>query len=220
VADDLRPPYRIAFDNARDPYTARNALGLLGTGAGINSVSPPLSVVGGILTINLSGYAPVGAEYITSVADATLTAERVLTDTATVTWNRATAGQIKASTVSEFVQANKTTSSGALTAAVIGTYHSTSLTAGDWDVWVHSTVTCAGGSGSGFELELTTGASLSGNNLRYVATTMSAPGAGHTIDIPPVQFVLASTTTINLNYRAGVTGCSISNAYIAARRRS
>jgi hypothetical protein len=40
--------------------------------------------------------APIGAEYITSTADATLTAERVLTDTATVTWDRTTAGQIKA----------------------------------------------------------------------------------------------------------------------------
>ena len=29
MTDDLRPPYRIAFDNARDPYTARNTLGLL-----------------------------------------------------------------------------------------------------------------------------------------------------------------------------------------------
>jgi hypothetical protein len=44
------------------------------------------------------GGAPVGAEYITSTADATLTAERVLTDTATITWDRTTPGQIKAST--------------------------------------------------------------------------------------------------------------------------
>ena len=32
MTDDLRPPYRIAFDNARDPYAARNALGILTTG--------------------------------------------------------------------------------------------------------------------------------------------------------------------------------------------
>src|SRR5213078_952723 len=42
--------------------------------------------------------APVGAEYITSTADATLTSERVLTDTASITWDRTTPGQIKAST--------------------------------------------------------------------------------------------------------------------------
>ena len=201
MTEDLRPPYRVAFDNARDPYTARNALGILsipGTG----------------------GIAPADAQYIVAAADPTLTAERVLTNTATVTWDFATAGQAKATTVSEFVQANKTTSSGSLTAAAIGTYHSTSLTAGDWDVWVHSTVVCSGTSASGFELELTTGASLSGNNLRYITAMMTAVGASYNIDIMPVRFVLASTTTINLNYRAGVTGCSISNAYIAARRRS
>jgi hypothetical protein len=43
--------------------------------------------------------APVDAEYITSSTNATLTAERVLTDTATVTWDRTTAGQIKANAV-------------------------------------------------------------------------------------------------------------------------
>lgn len=47
-----------------------------------------------------SSGAPVGAEYITSTTDATLTAERVLTDTATVTWDRTTAGQIKATATS------------------------------------------------------------------------------------------------------------------------
>ena len=47
-------------------------------------------------TLAASAGAPVGAEYITSTADATLTSERVLTDTATVTWDRTTAGQIKA----------------------------------------------------------------------------------------------------------------------------
>ena len=57
----------------------------------------------GALTADISGGsgggAPVGAEYITSTSNATLTAERVLTDTATVTWDRTTAGQIKANAV-------------------------------------------------------------------------------------------------------------------------
>jgi len=35
MTDDLRPPFRQQFDNARDPYTARNALGIAGTGAGL-----------------------------------------------------------------------------------------------------------------------------------------------------------------------------------------
>lgn len=46
--------------------------------------------------IILPTLAPTDAEYITSTTHATLSAERVLTDTATVTWDRTTAGQIKA----------------------------------------------------------------------------------------------------------------------------
>lgn len=45
-----------------------------------------------------TGGAPVGAEYITSSANATLTAERVLTNTASITWDFSTPGQAKAST--------------------------------------------------------------------------------------------------------------------------
>ena len=61
------PPYRIAFDTARDPYTARNALGIVNTGADlITSVSSPLAVTGGDLSIDLSSTAasadfPAGA---------------------------------------------------------------------------------------------------------------------------------------------------------------
>lgn len=42
------------------------------------------------------GGAPAGAQFITSSADPTLTSERVLTDTATVTWDFTTPGQAKA----------------------------------------------------------------------------------------------------------------------------
>ena len=45
------------------------------------------------------GGAPLGAQYITAATDATLTAERVLTNTATVTWDFSTAGQAKATAV-------------------------------------------------------------------------------------------------------------------------
>jgi hypothetical protein len=73
-------PFRIAFDNARDPYTARNALG--------------------ILDISGGGGAPTDAEYITAAPDPTLTNERVLTDTASITWDFTTPGQAKANTAS------------------------------------------------------------------------------------------------------------------------
>jgi len=75
MTDDLRPPYRIAFDNARDPYSARNALGITSGGG---------------------GGAPPDAEYIVAVDDPDLTNDRVLTNTATVTWDFTTPGQAKA----------------------------------------------------------------------------------------------------------------------------
>jgi hypothetical protein len=79
---DSPAPFRIAFDNARDPYTARNALGAAAIGGG----------GGG------GGGAPADAEYIVAATDATLTNERVLTDTATITWDFTIPGQAKAST--------------------------------------------------------------------------------------------------------------------------
>jgi len=55
---DAPAPFRIAFDNARDPYTARNALGITGSGGGVTSATPPLSITAGVLSIDLSGYQP------------------------------------------------------------------------------------------------------------------------------------------------------------------
>lgn len=67
--------WRRDFDAARDPYTARNALGIQSPAAN----------------------APVDAQYITAANDPTLTNDRVLTNTATITWDFSTAGQAKAS---------------------------------------------------------------------------------------------------------------------------
>ncbi len=44
----------------------------------------------------IAGGAPIDGQYITSATNTTLTNERVLTDTATVTWDFGTAGQAKA----------------------------------------------------------------------------------------------------------------------------
>jgi len=63
-------------------------------GSGITFAGGTLSATGGG-----GGGAPTTAEYITASPDATLTAERVLTDTATVTWDFTTAGQAKANAV-------------------------------------------------------------------------------------------------------------------------
>tara|TARA_R110000868_G_scaffold94044_1_gene259874 strand:+ start:388 stop:1026 length:639 start_codon:yes stop_codon:yes gene_type:complete len=53
-----------------------------------------LTITGTVLDV--TGVAPVSADYLVKTADATLTAERVVTDTATITWDWATAGQAKA----------------------------------------------------------------------------------------------------------------------------
>ena len=73
-------PWRREFDAARDPYTARNALGITNAGGGG------------------SGGAPTDAQYIVAADDPTLTNDRVLTNTATVTWDFTTPGQAKANT--------------------------------------------------------------------------------------------------------------------------
>jgi len=62
----------------------------------INLPADPTTALQAATKQYVDAKAPLGAEYITSTADATLTNERVLTDTVTVTWDRTTAGQIKA----------------------------------------------------------------------------------------------------------------------------
>jgi len=87
----VQPTPGLVNENIDDRVAA-----LLQAGANItlnyDDTANTLTIVGSTPTTG----APLGAEYITSTADATLSAERVLTDTATVTWDRATAGQIKA----------------------------------------------------------------------------------------------------------------------------
>ena len=79
AADPALVAFRRQFDAARDPQTARNALG--------------------ILDPSLATGAPLDAEYITAVDDPTLPNDRALTDTATVTWDFSTPGQAKANAV-------------------------------------------------------------------------------------------------------------------------
>jgi len=63
------PPFRIKFDEARDPYTARNALGIMGSGGGfITSVTAPLSVTGGNLSIDLATFSGPWAAYTPTLA--------------------------------------------------------------------------------------------------------------------------------------------------------
>jgi hypothetical protein len=102
MAEDA--PFRRAFDAARDPLTARNALGITGTGGGgsgfITAVTPPLQVTGTTLSIDLSAYsttAQIAAAY--QPLDADLTAIAALTGTNVIyyrsaanTWAAVTVG--------------------------------------------------------------------------------------------------------------------------------
>jgi len=64
------------------------------------TIGPALVFAGGVLDVSPGGsVAPSGAEYITASTNPTLTAERVLTDSATITWDFTTPGQVKATSL-------------------------------------------------------------------------------------------------------------------------
>lgn len=72
--------------------------------------------------LNVTGVAPIGADYLVGHADATLTNERVVTDTSTITWDLSTAGQAKANvvgTTNKVYQATLTQSSTSAPVATI-----------------------------------------------------------------------------------------------------
>lgn len=64
------------------------------------------------------GGAPTNAEYLVGALDATLTNERLVTDTATISWDLGTAGQAKANVIDDSITNAKLRNSGAL--SVIG----------------------------------------------------------------------------------------------------
>jgi hypothetical protein len=64
------PPFRIAFDNARDPYTARNALGV--TSSGVTAATPPLLITGGTISLDtaaaIAAIAPAWTAYTPTIS--------------------------------------------------------------------------------------------------------------------------------------------------------
>jgi hypothetical protein len=86
MVDDLRPPYRVQFDNARDPYSARNALGITDAVSGAASSadfpadawtawSPAITSSSGTITsatINRARYIKLG-KTVTANLDLTIT---------------------------------------------------------------------------------------------------------------------------------------------------
>jgi hypothetical protein len=156
-------------------------------GASAFSGSVPSGFYPGIPLIN----APLGAEYITSTADATLTNERVLTDTATITWDRTTAGQIKANAAGggggfATVVVQTFTASGTYTPTASMKYCTIELVGGGGGGGGIGDTTgsvsgCAGGGGAGGYSRKTVSAATVGANQVVtigVAGTAGAAGTG------------------------------------------
>jgi hypothetical protein len=76
-----------------------NPLGLSAFTQDITDSSGFVATTEFVQNLVLARTAPLAAEYVTSTASVDLTAERVLTDSPTVTWDRSIAGQIKANAV-------------------------------------------------------------------------------------------------------------------------
>jgi len=113
------------------------------------------------------GAAPVDAEYVTSTASVPLTSERVLTDTATVIWDRTTPSQIKA-----------TIADDAVTYAKIQNVSAASRLLGRGSA-----------SGAGDPQEITLG-----TNLTMSGTTLNATGGGGTGN---VTYTASSTAPVS-----------------------
>jgi len=79
-----------AVDNVGTPIVVDR---VAGTAYILDSTDTVTALTGG-------GGAPVGAEYIVGALDGSLTNERLVTDTATLTWDLTTPGQAKANVVS------------------------------------------------------------------------------------------------------------------------
>jgi hypothetical protein len=148
------------------------------TDATLARVSAGVVSVEGQNILTAATGAPIGAEFITSTSDATLTAERVLTDTATVTWDRTTAGQIKA---------NATGGGGGAVTVNVQTFTASGTYTPSAGMR-YCTIECVGGGGGGGGVGDSTGSSYSqsgGGSGGYSRKTVAAAsvGASQTVTI-------------------------------------
>lgn len=134
-----------------------------------------ISVTLGDVTVASASGAPTDADYLVKTANGSLSAERVVTDTATVTWDWATGGQAKANAVC-YPSWTVVTKTGAYSAA-LGDFVNANVTSASFDVTLPTAV---GNSGKPVAVRRT---DASGNTLRTIGTggqTING-GASHTI---------------------------------------
>jgi len=221
------PPFRIKFDEARDPYTARNALGIMGSGGGfITSVTAPLSVTGGVLSINLSGYQPIDADltalaaltgtntiYYRSAAN-TWTAVNVSTGLAfsggnlTCTLAGGNVSNVGTPVSGQFAQWTGATTIQGITAAVAG--------AAIAPAWTAYTPTVTAGSGT-FTTASATGRFLTIGKVTHIRievtiTTNGTGGSYIAVTLPNTALTTSSPIAVLAGRERGLTGKMVSGS--------
>jgi hypothetical protein len=143
------------------------------------SLGTGLTMTGTVLSSTGGGGAPTGAEYLVGAADAGLSAERVVTDTPTVAWDLATAGQAKAAVPNDSITGAKLANMAASTVKGRGS---------------------AGGTGDPEDLTLGAGLAITGTVLDVVASGGAPSSAGYIVDALhaglSAERALADTATV------------------------
>lgn len=162
------------------------------------SVGANLAISG--TTLNATGVAPVGAEYLVKVADAALTAERVVTDTPTITWDWTDATKAKANVVpsTTLVYLATLTQNGAFAPVATTQINTTG-----------ATVTCARTSTGLFTATFST-AVLAANKTVILMGSLKGSGTGQT---NLVTYERTSTTVVTILCQYQAAGATNSGPF-------
>ena len=104
LLSNATPPnnWQILLDAHEQKIAGVGSSGVLGH-VRVDGTTITINPSTGVITSTASGGAPVDAQYLVAAADPTLTAERVVTDSATIEWDFTTPGQAQASVASDSI---------------------------------------------------------------------------------------------------------------------
>jgi len=239
MTDDLRPPYRIAFDNARDPYTARNALGIgvgvlatrtITAGAGLTgggdlSANRTIDVGAGTgITVNANDVALTVPVSVANGGTGSTTAGggpfvQKAGDTTTGVLNmigRTNGSAVAAGYIGEFKEVGPI--SGAVAITTWTNVASISLPAGDWDVWGSGLIGSAASTHEGY-LGLSETSATYQANWSVTFRINSVGDFAAAIAARQLNFSGANRTIWFVAY-GHHSAFNMNNVYIRARRRS